>query len=127
MLTNGNLPQELKTNNASLPDGYSRVLQRDMSHIDPWRFIEDVDELNAIYDTMRELYTDSIYLPFARRLDNDDVACVIIENNRASRGRIGIVHLYASDGYELDQIFDTFWDWFRTAVNDMVDLLESVN
>jgi hypothetical protein len=31
-----------------------------------------------------------------------------------------IVHDFASEGTELRQRFDTFWDWFRTAVEDMV-------
>ena len=127
MLTNNMLPQELKNNNVSLPDGYGRVIQRDMSHIDPWRFIMDSTELENLYAVLRELYPEAIYMPFARRMDNDDIACVVVESDSASRGRIAIVHLYASAGYEIDEHYETFWAWFRVAVNQMVDLLETVS
>ena len=127
MLTNKILPDVLKTFNATLPDGYGRVIQRDMNHIDPWRFIETSEEVNDLFETMTELYPDAVYLPFARRMDNDDIACVVIKNTDYAPNSIVRVHLFASEGYEVDEHFTDFWAWFRTAVNEMVDLLETAS
>lgn len=64
---------------------------------------------------MRQRYTRK-YVPFAYRQDNDDVACIDVSKPE----EVVIVHDFASDGAELRKRFDTFWDWFRAAVEDMV-------
>lgn len=55
------------------------------------------------------------YVPFARRQDNDDLACL-----EPSTAAVVIVHDFSSEGSERRESFATFWDWFRAAVEDMI-------
>ena len=56
------------------------------------------------------------YVPFARRQDNDDIACLDPE----APEHIVIVHDFASEAHELRNAYSSFWEWFRTAIEDMI-------
>jgi hypothetical protein len=64
---------------------------------------------------LRERYWRK-YIPFAARQDNDDRACFDPE----LPGQVIVVHDYASEGWEQRSSFDSFWDWFRSSVEDMI-------
>ena len=61
-------------------------------------------------------YPQRILIPFARRGDNDDVAC--FELNKGEE--VQIIHDFASIGYEQRKTYKTFWDWFRDAIEEMI-------
>ena len=56
------------------------------------------------------------YAPFAYRQDNDDVACI----EPGDPAKVLIVHDFASSGWQERQRFDSFWDWYRSAIEDMI-------
>ena len=62
-------------------------------------------------------YPDRRLIPFARRGDNDDIAC--FEVNKGEQ--VMIIHDFASIGYEQRECFDTFWEWFRYAIELMIE------
>jgi hypothetical protein len=64
---------------------------------------------------LRKRYRQA-HVPFARRQDNDDIACL----DPARPGKVLLVHDFASEGSELRAEYPSFWDWFRTAVEDMI-------
>jgi hypothetical protein len=66
---------------------------------------------------LQERYSDRDLVPFALKLDCDDVACW----ERGQMPKVLIIHDFASPGWELRREFQTFWDWFRFAINDFIE------
>jgi len=97
-----------------LPTGLERVVQQGLLNLAPWH-IMDREAAKQRLHGLRERYKTK-YVPFARRQDNDDIACIDPERP----GHVVIVHDFASEGYELRRDFNSFWDWFRAAVEDMI-------
>ena len=104
-----------------LPDGFSypaeflRVVDLGLINLEPWTILLD-EELVHRNSGLRERYPERVLVPFARRQDNDDVACWDV-----SRGHVIIVHDFASPGYEERQQFEGFYSWLRQAVEDLIE------
>lgn len=97
------------------PTGLDRAIEQGLTDLAPWHIMDREAALLRMRG-MRDRYS-SKYIPFARRKDNDDVACI----DPARDGRVVIVHDFASEGFELRREFPSFWDWFRAAIDDMID------
>jgi len=97
-----------------LPEGLLRILNNNIVDLTPWHVLPRELAVKRLR-SMRQRYTRK-YVPFAYRQDNDDMACIDVANPEG----IVIVHDFASEGTELRKRFDTFWDWFRAAVEDMI-------
>lgn len=122
MLNANQFPEEIRRVNFKLPPAYYRIFELGLTNVSPWRFIEDTDEFSGVYNALQELYPEHILLPFARRVDNDDVACIVVDSPQYADNHIVVVHLFASADYAFDGVYETFWDWFRTAVDEMIEL-----
>lgn len=57
-------------------------------------------------------------VPFARRIDSDDIACWDIAQ---SDKKVFVIHDYASPGWEQREEFPEFNDWFRKAIEDLIE------
>jgi hypothetical protein len=119
MLQKNQLPMEIQHTQFDLPNAYYKVFDLGLTNLSPWRFLE-AQECQDVFSVLRELYSGKVLLPFARRMDNDDVACLAVEAEAYPTNSILIVHLFAAAGDEVDQIYETFWDWFRAAVDEMI-------
>jgi len=97
------------------PDGIERLLNQGIKDLTPWHMM-DREHARQKLRGLRERYVRK-YVPFASRQDTDDIACLDPE----LPGRVFIVHDFASEGYELRQEFESFWDWFRAAIEDMIE------
>ncbi|MFQ3646414.1 MAG: hypothetical protein SNJ54_00400 [Anaerolineae bacterium] len=102
-----------------LPDGYFRIFELGLSHIHPWVFLSTSEAL-TLYQELRRQYPDQHYVPFARRRDTDDVACIAPLSENPDR--VLLVHVFATAGWEIDEAYDSFWSWYRDAVHAMIDL-----
>lgn len=94
----------------SYPEDFIRIFEQGLIDFDPWIVLQG-EQLRARYNGLRERYTHRDLVPFARREDNDDVACW----DKHEKG-IVIIHDFASPGYENKQILNSFWDWLRAAL-----------
>ena len=97
-----------------LPEGLMRIVRQNLVDLTPWHVLPRDLAVKRLRG-LRHRYSRK-YVPFAYQQDNDDVACIDL----AKPEEIVIVHDFASEGTELRKRFDTFWDWFRAAVEDMV-------
>lgn len=97
-----------------LPEGLLRLVKQNLVDLTPWHVMPRDLAVKRLHG-MRQRYARK-YIPFAYRQDNDDVACI----DPAAQDQIVIVHDFASEGTELRERFDSFWDWFRAVVEDMV-------
>lgn len=111
-------------NGLVLPSGYGTVLDLSLVNLKPWQILRD-DDVVALYAGINRMYPARKVIPFARRNDNDDVACFVIEDNTQQRGQVIVIHTFASEGYEVVARLKTFWTWFRSAVDEMIALYES--
>lgn len=98
------------------PAAFLRLLNRGVVHLEPW-FVLEGKLLRDRYRGLRERYPTKVLVPFARREDNDDVACW----DPGRPNCIVVVHDFSSPGSEEREMFDSFYDWLRRALEDMIE------
>jgi hypothetical protein len=98
------------------PYSFIKATALSLVNLEPW-LIMDGEFATLRLVGLRKRYPIRILIPFARRCDNDDIAC--FENGK--KEEVQIVHDYASKGYEQRAIYNTFWDWFKFAIDEMID------
>ncbi|MBA3872017.1 MAG: hypothetical protein H0X30_22960 [Anaerolineae bacterium] len=126
MINQQDVPAEIRSKKFEIPRGYYRIHELGLTNIQPWYFL-DGQVSGALYKGIQMRYPQRVLLPFARRQDNDDVTCFVVDSGDYTRGQVLIIHDYASPGYEVDDSFPSFWDWFRMAINEMIDNSEALS
>ena len=105
-----------------LPDGFayphafSRIVGLGLTVLEPWYLLRG-DLLTKTMSGLRQRYPDRTLIPFAKRQDNDDLACWEMDRGE----EIIIVHDFASPGWEQRDRFVDFWAWFRRAIEDLIE------
>ncbi len=102
--------------NFSYPPEFKRIINQGLTDLDPWGIMQQ-PMLKERYLGMKSRYPDRHIIPFARRWDNDDVACFDLDKG----GLVCIVHDFASPGWEARKFSGSIWDWFKIAVDDMIE------
>lgn len=108
-------------NISELPEGFSypsefvRVVELGLTQLEPW-WIMTGDLLRDRFSGLAGRYPNRTLVPFARRQDNDDVACWDVRS-----GKLVVIHDFASPGSEARTDFPTFYAWFRQAVDDLIE------
>lgn len=97
------------------PEEYLRVVRLGLDNLEPWYLLPPERALK-IMTGLGERYGSRILIPFAKRDDNDDVSCFEVDG----RSPIVIIHDFSSPGTETRKTFESFWDWFRYAVEDLI-------
>ena len=113
------LAEEKMPAGMAYPPALYRLVGRGLTHFEPW-FIFNAEEAAQRLEGLRRRYPSRVLLPFARREDNDDVACF----ERERSGQVVIVHDFASPGSEDREALDGFYSWVRRAVEDMIEFDE---
>lgn len=122
------MDEKFELNKDKLPEGFEypepfgRVVRLGLVDLEPW-YILSAAQANDRMDGLKARYPTRALVPFARRGDNDDVACFEIGRNE-SAGRnasVVVIHDFASAGSENRRVYATFWDWFRDAVEEMIE------
>jgi hypothetical protein len=104
---------------AELPDGwqYPRdfldFVSRASMDLEPW-FILEGKLLRDRCAGLQLRYPNRRLVPFARRQDNDDVACWDLVGD----GPVAILHDFSDPGWEQREWFPTFTDWLERARQD---------
>lgn len=99
----------------SYPQEFIRVVELGLTNLEPW-WILTGDLLRARYAGLAKRYPKRILVPFARRQDNDDVACWDLPS-----GSVVVIHDFASPGSEARIEFRDFYAWLRQAVEDLIE------
>lgn len=103
-------------NGMAHPGPLRRLVERGLIRLEPW-WLLDAERARERMSGLAERYPGTCLVPFARREDNDDVACF----ERDSPGQVVIIHDYASSGWERREVLDDFYAWLRRAVDDMIE------
>ncbi|MBD1373662.1 hypothetical protein IC620_15045 [Hazenella sp. IB182357] len=112
-----NLPSESKLPKAFIyPEPFLNVIKLDLINLEPW-IIMNSDQVVFRMQGLKKRYPTRVLVPFAKRLDNDDLACFELEKGE----RVQVIHDFASIGFEQRKEFNGFWDWFRDAIDEMIE------
>lgn len=98
------------------PRQFSHIVELGLTEIQPWCVLEG-NPLRAAIAGLAQRYPDQKLIPFARRQDNDDIACWKVGANE----EVFIIHDFASSGWEQRSRFPSFYDWFRRAIEDLIE------
>jgi hypothetical protein len=110
-LPNERLPQWFK-----YPDEFIKIVDLGIVNLKPW-YIMEGDTLVQKTIGINQRFPKLELVPFAKRDDNDDVACW----SKNNPSQVVVVHDFSEDGWENVETYGIFWDWFKTAVDAMIE------
>ena len=117
------IEKTLKWHGFETPLGLLRLLQLGVRNFNPWWILSEKAEVSSNHAAIAKLYRQRKLLPFARRLDIDDVACFDLTGQGTSGPRILVIHEGAHAGNEVQAEYDSFDSWFHQAVGDFYALV----
>ena len=94
------------------PSSYCNFTSKELPDIEPWGCFDYM--LEHRYKWMNKRYPESTLVPFARRYDNDDVAC-FDGSDTSGDPRVLLIHDFASPGWEDRGKFNNFLEWLEFA------------
>jgi hypothetical protein len=131
-------------NNGQIPDfdfvppkGYRWLIERELVRFDessplqPWHYLPkgwafDLSKEwpNGPEEDFGEPWPKGLahLFAFAKRQDNDDLACFEVAGNKAKR--VVLVHGWTPKGYYILRTFDTFWAWLKSVVDDIEEWVD---
>src|SRR5215204_6484864 len=105
----------------AIPAGYSWMLEKGLigfseSPLRPWYFL-DRTECFAV-DEKWPPKSDAVVgmIAFARRYDNDDIACFMRVGEVT---KVVVIHGWTAGGYDIVATYDRFWDWVKSLIDDI--------
>jgi hypothetical protein len=98
------------------PAPFLRTVDTGLLQFRPWKIL-DGDSSAGRMAGLKERFPMRDLFPFALRTDCDDVACW----ERGDLDRVVVIHDFADPGWEQTAVFETFWDWLRSALEDFID------
>jgi hypothetical protein len=108
---------------AELPNGFAypavlvqRVADGDLDVGPCWQILTR-RWLGVRNEGLRKRFPERRLIPFARRLDNDDIACWDVGDSM----RVHIVHDFAAPGWEQRESYANYDEWSRAALDDAED------
>lgn len=103
-------------------DALKHALEHGLVDLDPWILIPSDGQVNTRSAAVNGRYPGREVLCFAERQDTDDVACIVLGPSvDHAAGQVLIIHDFAKAGSEVDAVFSDFWEWFKAAVDDVID------
>lgn len=98
------------------PDEYLKIIELNLTDFEMWYLMSN-EQIDIRIKGLKSRYPSRKLIPFARRDDCDDIACFEVEKGN----HVQIIHDFASEGYEQRKEYECFWDWFRDAINEMIE------
>jgi hypothetical protein len=108
------------------PAGYQWLIERAIvgfepfSQIQPWYFTTEKESFWAT-DRWPNLTDKRLYV-FARRQDNDCLACFSMTDNQEDI-KIVLIQGWTAQGYTIVKEYSNFWAWFKSVIDDIAEWL----
>ncbi len=97
------------------PPGFANLVEQGVVHFAPWHLAKS-DFAMKIYRALHDRYNRELF-PIAHRQGSDDIACL----EKGSGHTVKIINGYTSIGHENEGEFASFWEWFRHAIDDVIE------
>jgi len=81
-----------------------------------WQVLEP-ELAEKLATALRGRYPVRKVIPFARREDSDDVACIVVQDPERRTGSVLVVHDYASPGWEVEAEFIDVATWITCSLS----------
>jgi len=116
----------------SIPLPLRWLVAHGITSLTPWHVLRDQDRIAALRAEYKAETADQRdCLPFAVRQDCDDMAAFVISNGSVTDSVIDVHLTYSRsperDGFPNENRFKTFWEWFKSAVNDSADFASELD
>jgi hypothetical protein len=98
------------------PQLFIRIVDSGLAVFKPWRILKQ-PHISGLMRGLTERFPERHLVPFAVRLDSDDVACW----EQGEMPKVVIVHDFASPGWERRKGFDDVGHWLRAAIGDFLE------
>jgi hypothetical protein len=108
------------------PKGYEWAIEQrwggfaPFTRLQPWYFLEE-DNMFFVNNRWPNKPVIIDLLAFARRQDNDEIACF----DTSTTDNVVLINGWAPDGYEILQVYSSFWEWMKSVVDDVADWVEA--
>lgn len=100
------------------PNGFRFLSSQGLVRFGQWELLTGATAL-TFSESLVDRYHRQ-YFALAHRRGSDDVAC--LESN--SGEAVKVINGYTQPGQQVTEALPTFWDWFRSVVDDMIDFAE---
>lgn len=100
----------------SYPAEFVDALDSGLFDIGPWQILNG-DWLRVRYEGLKKRFPDRGFVPFARRLDGDDIACW----ESASFPEVRVIHDFCAPGWEDRDNYLSFKTWLEAAQEEAKD------
>ena len=109
-----------------LPPGYDWALARGLlnfgtSPLYPWYLLDRTDCFSVNEKWPRNSEHAGSLIAFARRRDNDDIACFMPVDRTV---KIVLIHGWTVAGYDVVATYDSFWDWLKSIIDDFAEFAD---
>lgn len=111
------LENTIDYNQFKYPKEFIRILELNLIDFDVWYILNEKDVIDKLKG-LRKRYSKRKLIPFAKRDDNDDIACFEILGEKV---KIQLIHDFASEGFEQRHTYDDFWEWFREVIEELIE------
>ncbi len=101
--------------NYEYPNCFKDFINLELKNFEYWYLYPD-DGFEIRINGLKQRYPERKLIPFARRDDNDDIACLEVGQGE----KVFIIHDFASPGWEKRKEYDNVWLWLRDAINELV-------
>ena len=98
------------------PETYKKILRLGLTNVEPWYIWEEEKLFKIRYEGLQKRYPERQLIPFAQRIDNDDIACFELEKGTT----VQIIHDFATSGWEQRKIYNDFSEWFKEVIAEML-------
>ncbi|WP_270993737.1 hypothetical protein [Listeria seeligeri] len=106
----------IEINGFNYPKAYLKAIELNLVDFDNWYFIE-ADQAIRRYQSLSDRFPTRKLVPFARKDDNDDIACFEIGKGKV----VQIIHDFTTEGYEQRGQFMDLWAWMQYALDELID------
>jgi hypothetical protein len=110
------IPSDILPANFEYPKEFKWLISNGIYLWRPW-IIESGRSLLIRYEGLKERYPNRNLIPFASRLDCDDVACWDLTFPE----KISLIHDFAKSPFEQVGWHENFWEWFKATITDTIE------
>lgn len=98
------------------PTSYVKAIDLNLVDFEFW-YLMSKEQVDTRISGLMKRYPNRKLVPFARRDDCDDIACFEVGKD----SKVQIIHDFASEGYEQCAEYEDFWDWMKTAIDELIE------
>ena len=98
------------------PHSFIRIVDSGLAVFRPWRILKQ-PHISGRMHGLSDRYPQRHLVPFALRMDCDDVACW----EQGNMPKVVIVHDFASPGWERRKEFESVDEWLKAAIADFLE------